>query len=221
MKTKIGSEPETAEDTAPADATAEDDAATEAGAEDESAESGPAGATAPEPSTRRRDPVVLVAMVVTAIAALAAAWFGWSGYAASQDDSLSYARERDRVLSSAEQGIVNLNTLDHRDIDGGLRLWQDSTTAELYDGIAKGRTELEREVTKGRTSTTAKVVESGLTELDTHAGKAAVIVAVRITVTPAEGRASSKISRLTGQLTKTAEGWKLSALGVAPTGTGS
>ncbi|MFI8550516.1 hypothetical protein [Spirillospora sp. NPDC077959] len=174
-----------------------------------------------EPAPRRlsRDPLIRVASLVTLIAAAAAAWFGWSYNAAAGNDDLAYAAERDRVLAAADQAIVNLNTLDHRNVDAGLKVWQDSTTAKLYDEIVKGRSRLEAEVKKAETTSSAKILESGLTELDTRAGKAAVIAAVRITITGAEGKPSDNIRRFAGQLTKTSSGWKLSALGQAPTGT--
>ncbi|WP_207943726.1 hypothetical protein, partial [Actinomadura sp. KC345] len=174
-----------------------------------------------EPAPRRlsRDPLVRVASLVTLIAMAAAAWFGWSYQSASGNPDLAYAAERDKVLAAADQAIVNLNTLDHRNVDAGLKVWQDSTTAELYDEIVKGRSRLESEVRKAETTSTAKILESGLTELDTRAGKAGVIAGVRITITGAEGKPSDNIRRFAGQLTKTSSGWKLSALGQAPTGT--
>jgi len=218
--------PESAEDTTAAPEPGEPDAPEASGDADESKTSkktGESGAAkkADEPAPRRlsRDPLVLVASLVTLVAAAAAAWFGWSYHSAAGDENLAYAAERDRVLAAANQAIVNLNTLDHRNVDAGLKVWQDSTTAELYDEIAQGRSRLEAEVKKAETTSTAKILESGLTELDTRAGKAAVIAAVRITITGAEGRPSENTRRFAGQLTRTSSGWKLSALGQAPTGT--
>lgn len=166
-----------------------------------------------------KDPLIRIASLVTLIAAGAAAWFGWSYHAASGDDSMAYAAERDRVLAVAGQEIVNLNTLDYRQVDTGLKVWQDSATAQLYDQIVQGRERLKTEVQKAKTTSTAKILESGLTELDTRAGKAAVIAAVRITITGADGKPVDNTRRFAGQLTRTSDGWKLSALGQAPTGT--
>jgi Mce-associated membrane protein len=184
---------------------------------------GAAGGSAagdPEPARRLTgDPLVRLALVVTVIAALAAAWSGYSYRSASGDDSLAFAAERDRVLAAADQAIVNLNTLDHRHVDAGLKVWQDSATAQLYDEIVQGRARLRAEVEKSRTTSTATILESGLTELDARAGKAAVIAAVRVTITGADGKPAANIRRFAGQLTKTSAGWKLSALGQAPTGT--
>ncbi|MES9602660.1 hypothetical protein [Actinomadura sp. NPDC000929] len=166
-----------------------------------------------------KDPLIRIASLVTLVAAGAAAWFGWSYHTASGDDSMAYAAERDRVLAVAGQEIVNLNTLDHRQVDAGLKVWQDSATAQLYDQIVQGQARLRTEVQKAKTTSTAKILESGLTELDSRAGKAAVIAAVRITITGADGRPVDNTRRFAGQLTRTSDGWKLSALGQAPTGT--
>ncbi|TDD76555.1 hypothetical protein E1293_26985 [Actinomadura darangshiensis] len=166
-----------------------------------------------------KDPLVRVAMVVTLIAAVACAWFGYSYRSTSNDDSLAYAAERDKVLATADQAIVNLNTLDYRNVDAGLKIWRDSSTAQLYDEIVQGGSRLKSDIQKAKTTSTAKIRESALTELDARAGKAAVIAAVSISITGADGKPASNLRRFTGQLTRTSSGWKLSALGQAPTGT--
>ncbi|RMI46660.1 hypothetical protein EBO15_06775 [Actinomadura harenae] len=164
---------------------------------------------------------MLIAITVTVIAGLAAAWFGWSYHQASNDKTLGQARMRDDVLRSAEQEVVNLNTLDYTKVDQGLSLWQDSTTADLYNQIVQGRQQLADSVTKAKTVSTAKILESGITELDSDAGKAGVMVAIRVTVTTPDGKTSTTIRRLSGQLTRTSDGWRLSALGQAATSSGN
>ncbi|MFC4911606.1 hypothetical protein [Actinomadura gamaensis] len=205
------------EDEAEAEQESEEAEEPEAKAEDEETPS-------EEPKAKRswhRDPLILVALAVTAASAVAAAWFGWSYHSASGDKSISQAHLRDQVLRTAEQEVVNLNTLDYSRIDQGLSLWQDSTTAELYDQIVQGRQQLATSVTKAKTVSTAKILESGITELDSDAGKAGVMVAVRVTVATPDGKSSASIRRLSGQLTRTSAGWKLSALGQAPTSSGN
>lgn len=221
------SEPEpSAKETDKAPEAAEEKAETEETPTSEKKTGEPPGAKRPakdaDERPRRRlskDPLIRVASLVTLVAAGAAAWFGWSYHTASGDDSTAYAAERDRVLAVAGEEIVNLNTLDYRQVDAGLKVWQDSATAQLYDQIVQGRARLKTEVEKAKTTSTAKILESGLTELDSRAGKAAVIAAVRITITGADGRPVDNTRRFAGQLTRTSDGWKLSALGQAPTGT--
>jgi Mce-associated membrane protein len=169
---------------------------------------------AKKPADRKRT----AAMALTVVAALCAAWFGWSWYGAAHDDSLSFSTERDEALRAGEQAVQNLNTLDYRSLDQGLKLWQDSSSSELYQQIVQGRPQFEQAVKKAQTITSAKVLDAAVTELDQHAGKAGVIVALQITVTPPKGEPTVKKTRLVGQLTRTATGWKLSALSQAPVG---
>ncbi|MBA9004321.1 nuclear transport factor 2 family protein [Thermomonospora cellulosilytica] len=167
---------------------------------------------------RPADPVRTTAVTLLVVAALCAAWFGWSWYGAAHDDGLAYSRTREEVVRAGEQAVQNMNTLDYRDIDAGLRVWQESSTGELNRQITGGRAAFADQVRKARTVTTAKVLESALTELDTRTGKAVIMVAVQVTVTPPEGRATTKQSRMLGELTRTGTGWKLSALQHATVG---
>lgn len=165
-----------------------------------------------------RDPVGRAALALACLAAVCAAWSGWSWHDKAHDDSLHYAELRDEVLQNGEQAIVNLNTLDHRTLAQNLKSWQDSSTGDLYRDIVQGRARFERQVREARTITGAKILEGAVSELDEHAGKARIIVAVQITVTPPDGRPAVKRSRQIGELTRTSSGWKLSALGQAPVG---
>lgn len=174
----------------------------------------------PRLSTRLRVPKPLTAAAVT-LAALAASLAGWAGsswYSAAHADSRSFAQTRDQVLAAGEQAVQNLNTLDWRQVDRGLDSWQDSTTGDLHDQLVQGRTAFTKQVRQARTVTAAKVLSGAVTELDDRAGQASVMVAVRITVTPQQGRPADKDSRMLGRLTRTQAGWKLSGLGQAPTG---
>jgi Mce-associated membrane protein len=164
------------------------------------------------------DPLLAAALVPAVITASCAGWFGWSWYRAAHDDSLRYSQTRDEVLRAGEQAVQNLNTLDYRDVDRGLNTWQDSSAGELHQQITQGREQFEQQVRQAKTISTARILEGAVTELDDRAGKAGVIVAVQITVTPPTGSPTTKQSRLLGQLTRTPSGWKLTALGQAPIG---
>ncbi|SEO26056.1 Mce-associated membrane protein [Actinacidiphila rubida] len=177
---------------------------------------------APErsPASARR-PVLLVAAVLALAAAVAAALTGWSWYGAAHDGSASFAKARDSVLAAGEQAVQNMNTLDHNDLGHGLDAWEASTTGDLHTQLVQGRADFEKQVQLAQTDSTAKVLSGAVTELDTRAGKASVMVALQITVTAPKAKPSVKESRLVGELTRTASGWKLSALGQAPMGDGS
>nr|WP_175420763.1 hypothetical protein [Streptomyces griseus] len=161
---------------------------------------------------------MVVAIVLAVVAAGAAGWGGWSRYDAAHDDSAAYAQARDDVLAAGEQAVQNMNTLDHARLDKGLDRWEDSTTGDLHAQLVDGRDAFVKQIRAARTVSTAEVLSGAVTELDDRAGRAGVMVALRVTVTAPEGEPAVKESRMLGQLTRTSQGWKLSALGQAPVG---
>ncbi|MEU8740381.1 nuclear transport factor 2 family protein [Streptomyces halstedii] len=161
----------------------------------------------------------LVAAVVLAVAAAGAAgWGGWSRYDAAHDDAAAYAQARDDALAAGEQAVQNMNTLDHARLEQGLDTWEDSTTGDLHQQLVDGREAFVKQIEAAKTVSTAKILSGAVTELDDRAGRAGVMVALRVTVTAPEGEPAVKESRMLGRLTRTSEGWKLSALGQAPVG---
>ncbi|MFI1014978.1 nuclear transport factor 2 family protein [Streptomyces sp. NPDC020965] len=168
--------------------------------------------------TARTHPLLAGALALSVLAAGFAGWGGWSWYAAAHDDSAGYAKQRDAALAAGEQAVLNLNTLDHRDIERGLDVWEESATGELRKQLTDGRGQFEKQIRQARTVSSATVLSGAVTELDDRAGRASVMVAVRITVTAPKGEPVRKESRMLGELTRTGDGWKLSALGQAPVG---
>lgn len=165
-----------------------------------------------------RNPLVVAAIVLTVAAAGAAGWGGWSRYDAAHDGSAAYAEARDAALAAGEQAVQNMNTLDHAQVEKGLDRWEDSTTGDLHRQLVDGRDAFVKQIEAARTVSTARILSGAVTELDERAGKAGVMVALRVTVTAPEGKPAVKESRMLGQLTRTSERWKLSALGQAPVG---
>ncbi|MCX4680077.1 hypothetical protein OG413_33200 [Streptomyces sp. NBC_01433] len=165
-----------------------------------------------------RNPLVMVAIALTVVAAGAAGWGGWSRYDAAHDDSAAYAQARDDALAAGEQAVQNMNTLDHQKLEQGLDSWESSTTGDLHKQLIDGRDEFVKQIQSAKTVSTAKVLSGAVTELDDRAGRAGVMVALRVTVTAPKGEPAVKESRMLGQLTRTSQGWKLSALGQAPVG---
>lgn len=177
--------------------------------------------TAEGPPTSRagtRNPLLLAALALAVCAAGAAGWGGWQRYEASHDDAASFAQARDDALAAGEQAVQNMNTLDHRSLEKGLDSWEQSTTGDLHRQLVDGRDAFAKQIAEAQTLSTAKVLSGAVTELDQRAGRAGVMVALRVTVTAPEGEPAVKESRLLGSLTRTAGGWKLSALGQAPAG---
>ncbi|MBK3596522.1 MULTISPECIES: nuclear transport factor 2 family protein [Streptomyces] len=165
-----------------------------------------------------RNPLVVAAVVLTVAAAGAAGWGGWSRYDAAHDDAAAYAEARDDALAAGEQAVQNMNTLDHAHLEKGLDSWEASTTGDLHRQLVEGREAFVKQIEAAKTVSTAKVLSGAVTELDDRAGRAGVMVALRVTVSAPEGEPAVKESRMLGQLTRTSDGWKLSALGQAPVG---
>lgn len=165
-----------------------------------------------------RDPVLAVAAVLAAAAVIFAAWAGWSWHSAAQAGSAGLAQTRDQVLQEGEQAVQNFNTLDYRHVTAGLNLWERSAAGALLAEVVAGRSQFEQQVEQAKTITTAKILDGALVTLNTRAGTASIIAAVQINVIPSKGATVSKQTRLVGQLTRTASGWKLTALGQAPVG---
>ncbi|MFJ9624189.1 hypothetical protein [Streptomyces sp. NPDC101181] len=166
----------------------------------------------------RRGPLTAVAAALALCAAVAAGLGGWQRYDAAHDDAAAFAQARDDALAAGEQAVQNMNTLDHRSLEKGLDSWEASTTGDLHRQLVDGRDAFARQIAEAKTVSTAKVLSGAVTELDRRAGRAAVMVALRVTVTAPKGEPAVKESRLLGGLTRTASGWKLSALGQAPVG---
>jgi Mce-associated membrane protein len=165
-----------------------------------------------------RDPVLAVAAVLAAVAVIFAAWSGWSWHSAAQAGASGLAQTRDQALQEGEQAVQNFNTLDYRHVSAGLNLWEQSSAGPLRSEVVAGRSQFEHQVEQAKTITTAKILDAALVTLNAQAGTASIIAAVQINVTPSQGAPVSKQTRLVGQLTRTASGWKLTSLGQAPVG---
>lgn len=174
-------------------------------------------ATEVEEAAGRRHPLLatplrITLVVLSVVAVVATGVTGWAWYSAANDGKISYAHSRDDVLAQGDRAIVSLNTLDYKDVNGGFDRWLKVTTGQLAEGINKGRADDTKRIQDAKTVTSARVLGSAVTEVDSQAGKARMIAAVEITVTPVQGQPALKRSRFEAQLDRTDQGWKLSSL---------
>jgi Mce-associated membrane protein len=172
----------------------------------------------PEPNRRRRLPVVTMLALILLVASLGyAGWFGvsWWRNATAAD---SYAHSRDEVRTVAEQGVVNLTTMDYKTFDQGMSRWRDASTGALRDSLVQDIEQSRTRIEGLKTSTAGAVVDAAVTELDDHAGVASAIVAAEITVSTEGERPTVRRNRFRVELTRTEAGWKLSALAAVPVG---
>ncbi len=158
----------------------------------------------------------LAVAVLAVIACLVAGWFGLSWFRAAHDPSIALSMVRDAALQDAQQDAINLNTLDHRRVQAGLQLWEQSATGAALEEFQKNRAAYVQTVTDSKTTSTARVGDAAVADLDDQAGTARVLVGVDVTYTPEQRAPSCVRQRLQLDMKRTPDGWKVEHL--APVG---
>jgi Mce-associated membrane protein len=173
-----------------------------------------AGSASASTARRRRNPLVVAGAVLVAIATVAAVVFGVLWFMAAHNDSLAFSRMRDDALRAAEQGSINLTTLDYRHVQQGMNTWKQSTTGDLYSQLTSGTqaSSFAEKAQQAKSITKGSVIEGVITDLDEHAGKASALIYMSVNVTASDGKTTNKRLPLEWQLTLTSSGWKLSGL---------
>ncbi|GAB3446457.1 hypothetical protein [Actinophytocola sediminis] len=134
----------------------------------------------------------------------------------ADDDTATIARVRDEVSSAAANGIAVLNTLDHRTLDDGLAAWAEVTTGALREEITALGDSQRQQIRDARSVTEGQVVSLAVRTLDTDAGTATVLAASKITSRTGGAEATVADRRVQAELTRTDDGWLLSALDQVP-----
>jgi Mce-associated membrane protein len=161
-----------------------------------------------------RDPLTVVGIALALLAVAGAVVFGLLWRSAAGGGSADIAKMRDDALRAAEQGSINLTTLDYRHVAEGLASWRDSTTGSLHTQLTSPKLvqSFTQEEQQRKARSTSKVKDGVITELDANAGKASALVIMDVTVTEAGGKPSEKLEPLEWELTLTKTGWKLSGI---------
>ncbi len=142
--------------------------------------------------------------------------FGGLWLTATRGERAEVAAAREGALGAARQIAVNLQTLDHSTVDTGMDIWMASATGPLLEELTKNRAQYVEQIRKVRTTTSARLVDAALADLDPASGRARVIAAVDVntsqtlngTPTPAVG----KQVRIQLELVRTPDaGWKAAA----------
>lgn len=189
----------------------EADQAEAARAADEPAEETLAGTTRP---WFGRNPLVIAGTVLAVAAVAGAVVFGLLWRSAASGGASDVAKMRDDALRAAEQGSINLTTLDYRHVQQGLDRWKASTTGSLHTQLTAPNLvqQFTKQEQQRKAVSTSKVKDGVITELDANAGKASALVIVNVTVTQAGGKPTTKLEPLEWNLTLTKSGWKLSGI---------
>lgn len=158
----------------------------------------------------------LVVAVLALLACVLAGWFGVSWFRAAHDESLALGMVRDTALQDAQQAAINVNTLDHRRVQDGLELWEQSATGAALEEFRTNREANVRTATDSKTSSTARVRDGAVADLNDFAGTARVLVGVDVTYTPEQREPSCVRQRLRLEMKRTPDGWKIEK--IAPIG---
>lgn len=167
----------------------------------------------------RGGPLRVATMVVALLALLAcglAGWFGVSWFRAAHDESIALGIVRDAALQDAQQAAINVNTLDHRRVQDGLELWEQSATGAALEEFRTNRDDYVRTVTDSKTTSTARVRDGAVADLNDLAGTARVLVGMDVTYTSEQRETSCVRQRLQLEMTRTPDGWKIEK--IAPIG---
>jgi len=150
------------------------------------------------------------AVAALGVAALAAGGLWWR--TTTTDSALAYGRLRDTVTVQARQDIVVLTSLDTAKLEPGLEAWQSVSTGVLHDQLAAMPDTQKKLLTDSRATTTGKVIDAVVSELDDHAGTGLVLAAVELTVVAKDGTSSVKRNRYKADVQLDGGRWKLAQL---------
>lgn len=165
-----------------------------------------------------RLPQLLLAVAVALVVATAAVaiWFGVAWFRAAGDDSLDYSGVRDEVNRVGQAAVITMNTLDYRHVDQGLGDWETATTGALHDEVVNLKEQSKQTIVQAESVTKATVLSSAVRELDERAGKAVIMVAIKVNVTTKGAEPTDKYQRIEGSLQRTDAGWKLDGIAQVP-----
>lgn len=122
------------------------------------------------------------------------------------------AQARDGALAGARDAVTALTTLDAGNPTGSIERWQAVTTGTLLESVSDGQGQFQQLIASGDVDTDATVQDAAVTELAPGLDRADVMVALDLTLTPAQGQAEVEKLRLLVTVNKTADGWKASEL---------
>ncbi|WP_037311416.1 hypothetical protein [Amycolatopsis orientalis] len=159
-----------------------------------------------------------IAIAVFTAACAFAGWAGYTWFTATSSEAVTYGNSRDEALRSGRELVARLTSLDHHRIDQGIADWLAASTGPLRDQLGKTDDATKQALTKDATVSTGKVLDAAISELDDHAGTAKMLASVEITLAREGAAPTTKRNRFAAGLTRTAEGWRLSALDQLPVG---
>ncbi|WP_326838236.1 hypothetical protein VSH64_17945 [Amycolatopsis rhabdoformis] len=151
-----------------------------------------------------------LAATAVVLAALTAAGTGGWWASSTHSTPVSIAADREAAESAGETAVATLTTASYTTADADLHKWETVTTGPLLDQIRAGHAQGVTALQTAKSVTTGRVLDAALSELspDTAQLVAVVEVNTRQGTTPAV----VKHNRFQATVTRTPDGWKLSAV---------
>ncbi|MEU0793878.1 hypothetical protein ABZ342_27740 [Amycolatopsis sp. NPDC005961] len=154
-----------------------------------------------------------VLIVAAVLAVLAASATGYTWWRAASDDSFARGRDRDAVLAAAGPELVTLNTIDYRSAGADVDRWIAATTGQYEKDLSGDRQVQIDRATTARTVSSASLVQAAVTEVSD--GSARLLAVLDVRVSTGGSAASPRLNRLTVDVTRSPDGWKISGVQAA------
>lgn len=149
--------------------------------------------------------MLAVLTVLAFIAAVLAGVYWWLG---ALSPTANQAADRDVAVDSAEQIVININTVRPQTIDSDLAAAQSSLTDPMLTEYGKVRQQFADSLKKAQASVVAKPAGSSLTSFDDDKGTASAIVAINVTASSANQQPTQKQQLFQVDMQRTPDGWK-------------
>jgi Mce-associated membrane protein len=156
---------------------------------------------------------VKVLALAAVLAVLAALFSGWSWWRAASDDASARGRERDAVLAAAGPELVTLNTIDYRNAGADVDRWIAATTGQYGKDLAGDRQLQIDRASSARSVSSASLVQAAVTEISDGTARLLAVLDVRVSTGGAP--TSPRLNRLTVDVSRASDGWKISGVQAA------
>ena len=157
-----------------------------------------------------------LAIALSAAIIATAVWFLWPS-----DHENDATSERDLVARTAARQVAALNSMDSGQVDVSLSRWLEASTGSLHDQLQRDRPFARAKFVKAGTTASGTVTGLAVTDMDLHAGRATVLVAVRVKVTSGTALDGSEQRKRyqAGMIRTRAGDWRVTSLIAVPAGT--
>ncbi len=171
------------------------------------------GADGPgEASSARRPRVGLAAwlLLAAAVVAVVAAYLFWRS--ADGDPDLERAALRDQALIDGTRAVETMTSMDHRDVEAGIKAWQSVSTGVLRDQLMAVTGEEQEMLADQGKIASGQVVKAALTDLNDRTATLIVAVEVTVRADEAEKEPAVKRNRFSADLVLVDGEWKIENL---------